>query len=201
MNRTEYLRDLGSTAEARAGEAGERKAVLHLGSIEQWAEQPQRAGVVLLQSLQHRPLFLGPGCLVLALQGDVLLPPLYSHSIQPTARGCAKVVLRRGEGPKEEAQDAMCRHVGSLHSCALPPKSKCEHPTENHCMSENPQHPDKGRSGRAIWTRTVPRDFPGGPVVHTRQEWWVQSLVGELRSHMPQHDQKKKKQSKLSPVE
>ena len=38
MNRTEYLRDLGSTAEARAGEAGERKAVLHLGSIEQWAE-------------------------------------------------------------------------------------------------------------------------------------------------------------------
>ena len=38
MNRTEYLRDLGSVAEARAGEAGERKAVLHLGSIEQWAE-------------------------------------------------------------------------------------------------------------------------------------------------------------------
>ena len=38
-------------------------------------------------------------------------------------------------------------------------------------MSENPQHPDKGRSGRAIWTRTVPRDFPEGPAVHARQEW------------------------------
>ena len=35
----------------------------------------------------------------------------------------------------------------------------------------------------------VARDFPGGPVVKTpcSQCWgsWVQSLVGELRSHMP----------------
>ena len=187
MNRTEYLRDLGSTAGARAGEA-----VLHLGPIERQAEQPQRAGSRRFSPCSPAPHSWGRGVWSWPCRKMCPLPPLYSHSIQPTARGCAKVVLRRGEGPREEAQDAMCKHAGSLYSCPVPPKSKCEQPRENHCVRENPQHPDKGRSGRAIWTRTVPRDFR-----HTRQEWWDQSLVGELRSHMPQHD-RKNKQSKLS---
>ena len=43
------------------------------------------------------------------------------------------------------------------------------------------------------------RGFPGGPVVKTAlsmQRTQVRSLVGELRSHMP-HGQKKKKKKKI----
>ena len=43
------------------------------------------------------------------------------------------------------------------------------------------------------------RDFPGGPVVKTAlptQRAWVQSLVGELRSHKPHCAAQKKKKKK-----
>ena len=51
---------------------------------------------------------------------------------------------------------------------------------------------------RRIFKVTTTGDFPGGPAVKTvlpLQGTWVQSLVGELRSHMPRSTAKKKKKN------
>ena len=121
MNRAEYLRDLGSTAEARAGEAGEReRRSCTLAPQSGGRSSPRGPGSRGSSPCSPAPYF-GAGFWSWPCREMCPVPPLYSHSIQPTARGCAKVVLQTGEGPKEEAQDAMCKHSWSLSSVHFHP--------------------------------------------------------------------------------
>ena len=143
MNRAEYLRDLGSTAEARAGEAGEREMVLQLGSTEWWASSPRGPGSSCSIPCSPAPYswagVSGPGP---AGRCVLCLPSTHTASSrQPVA------VLKwsyRGERVPRRKHKMLCASTRGASLPSTSPESKCEQPTENHSMSENPQHPDNG---------------------------------------------------------